>query len=253
MRDDSEERRRLVAALYSREGAAQEAREYQDPVTNRMMHLTPAEKALAAYDAAHTPREAMPERATDAAPPPSSEPTAPAGSVEPTVPTSTPAHPSRFLLGLVIGAVGGSLTVGVAAGVQPQLFASGSAATAAPTAPTGMIDAVFASRAYPRAETSAAVALGFDPSSFRTVGDDFIGDDGTDILAARRDDGEYCLVAVSNDERVVSVCGTGEEIGTHGLRMEKNGTRTGAGELFTLIVTWQRDGLITWTLRTADS
>ena len=48
-----DDRRRLLARVYSREGAAEEPQEYRDPRTGALVRMTPSEWALAEFDRLH--------------------------------------------------------------------------------------------------------------------------------------------------------------------------------------------------------
>jgi len=61
-----DDRRRLLARVYSREGAAEQPQEYRDPRTGAVVRMTPSEWALAEFDRLH-PAEAPAASNGDAA------------------------------------------------------------------------------------------------------------------------------------------------------------------------------------------
>jgi hypothetical protein len=253
-------RERLLAKLYSREGAAEPARDYRDPLTGKVLHMTPTEWELLQYDREHPVQDAQDaqgahgvqraQRVQSA-----HESQAPDGGAasthraSPVADGQTGAQPRRrrriatgaalVVAGCIIGA-GITLAVVLA---SPALVGQQQAASA----PTNEIRNVFDSGDFASSDPGSLAAIGFERDSFRLVGDEIVYDRTGQVYAARRDDGQYCLVLVAGPVRVADACATAEGIGRDGLSLQDT-TRESDGSLLTFTAEWNRDGQITWKL-----
>ncbi|MET0724857.1 MAG: hypothetical protein ABWY36_00805 [Leifsonia sp.] len=235
------ERRRLAARVYSREGAAEPLQTFRDPQTGREIEMTASAWELRLYDDAH-PDGMTPEAAR-------TEPDDPA-EAEPVVASAPRARRRSFAGGAAVGAGIVAIAAIVLITTRPAGLLPGSEPVATtPPAPSAMLEAVFESEGgYDAVDPGPIATAGYDAASFRRLATGYVQDDGIEIFAAKRDDGQFCLVTISDGRRVVSQCATAEEIGAHGLHVSKDAKRAGNPGLFTLTVTWQTDGLITWAV-----
>ncbi|GAB3803742.1 hypothetical protein GCM10028798_23080 [Humibacter antri] len=96
-------------------------------------------------------------------------------------------------------------------------------------------------------DLSADVARGFDTASFHLVTGRANAKDGTAVYAARRLDGEYCLVVVADAGRTAETCGTLDDIARRGLSLTADTTSTAGPGAVAVTVTWATDGTISWT------
>lgn len=275
-----DDRRRLLERVYSREGAAEEQQDYRDPLTGATVRMTPSQWALAEYDRQH-PLVDGTDRAADSPADHRSERTD--HSAEDV--TLAPEHP-RIRLGddadqldgaeqeagdadavavrtrrrlppaiVVAGAfiLGVLVTVGVATAVSRSAAGPSAPATtvAVPTddgfhpLPGPAIQEYF--RNAPRVHNlPSAVTGGFVPTSFHEVAGSVNLQASASIFAAKRLDGQYCLVAVSGGVRVASTCATELGIADHGLTLTKDAVRDVDGRPLSVTVTWQPDGTLSW-------
>ncbi|GAB3609011.1 hypothetical protein GCM10027414_11360 [Humibacter ginsengiterrae] len=92
----------------------------------------------------------------------------------------------------------------------------------------------------------ADTTRGYDPTSFHLVTGSVNTKDGNAVYAARRLDGAYCLVLVSDAGSAAATCGTLDDIARHGLSLTTevaSAIRTGT---FAVTVNWATDGTISW-------
>jgi hypothetical protein len=242
-------RERLVAKLYSREGAAEPARDYRDPLTNKVLHITPTEWELLQYDRAHPVLSAHGPLAPDG---PVASVDGPVASVDrPALVTAEQTsrrqpRRKRFVTGAALVVAGCIIGAGVTVAVvlaSPALFGHQQASSA----PIKQIRDVFDSGDFASSDPGDLASIGFERDSFRLVGDEVVYDRTGQVYAARRDDGQYCLVLVAGPVRVADACATAEDIGRDGLTLQDT-TRESDGTLLTFTVQWNRDGQITWKL-----
>ncbi|MGN6204356.1 hypothetical protein [Humibacter sp.] len=262
-----DERRRLLERVFSREGAAEHPEEHRDPVTGETVRMTPSQWALAKYDWLHanTREDAADSEPTDAdrrgadgdvaAPDASADIRSPEeeqdsgrGHVRRALPYL--AAVGAFLLGVV-------LTMGVEAALGPRSHPESTVDSAvrggvAPSPGDGdeaatlvAVTRYFANT--PRVDDLPADATrGFDATSFHLVTGSAHTKTRNAIYAARRLDGEYCLVVVADAERAAETCGTLDDIARHGLSLTTDvasAIRTGT---FAVTVIWATDGTISW-------
>lgn len=273
-----DDRRRLLERLYSREGAAEQRREYRDPGTGATVWATPSEWALAEYDRAHrtdhdeateqeTPRE---EGAGSAgggirgiADGPDHDLTGDGdstgvgdsrnGSRTPPWRRAAPVliAAGTFVLGVLV-AVGVSAALGRGAGMPAAAPTATSVATGMPDSgefhplPGPAIEEYFR-HAPPDNDLPAAVTSGFVSTSFHEIAGTVVMQESAAIYAAKRLDGQYCLVAVADGQRVAETCATETGIADHGLTLAKDVVRDVDGRPMTVTVTWHSDGTISWT------
>lgn len=241
-------RERLLAKLYSREGAAEPARDYRDPLTGKVLHITPGEWELLQYDRAHPVQPVQPvqsprgSRATDARDAPDDR----QSSVADEQTGRRPPRRKRFATGAALVIAGCIIGAGVTLAVvlaSPALVGHQQAVSA----PITEIRNVFDSGEFASSDPGDLASIGFERDSFRLVGDEVVYDRTGQVFAARRDDGQYCLVLVAGQVRVTDACATAEEIGRDGLTLQDT-TRESDGTLLTFTAQWNRDGQLTWKL-----
>ncbi|MGA0566922.1 hypothetical protein ACO2Q7_06300 [Rathayibacter sp. KR2-224] len=266
-----DDRRRLLERLYSREGAAEQPRDYVDPLTGDTVRMTPSAWALAEYDRLHV-RSAPPsagasredgtgqtargdgvddaqdaadddefddERARD-----DTRGRARLRRIPPAV-----VGAGAFVLGVLVAA---GISTAVLRGMQPPAApAAASTQTSMPNAdtyqplPGPAIEEFF--RTAPRVDNlPAAVTAGFVATSFHEVALGVGLEGSSTIYAAKRLDGLYCLVAVAGPQRAAETCATEEGIADHGLSLSKDAVRDTDGRPLIVTVTWQTDGTISW-------
>lgn len=237
-------RERLLAKLYSREGAAEPARDYLDQVTGKVLHITPGEWELLQYDRAHPMQSTHESLAVDMGA---------ADAVPDRPPSVTDEQTSRrpprrrrivtaatlVLAGCLFGA---AITLAVVL-AAPGLVGDRQAASA----PIKEIRNVFDSGELASSDPGDLASIGYERDSFRLVGDEIVYDRTGQVFAARRTDGQYCLVLVAAAVRVTDTCGTAEDIGRDGLTLQDT-TRESDGSLLTFTARWNRNGQITWKL-----
>ncbi|WP_460570642.1 hypothetical protein [Humibacter soli] len=261
-------RRRLLERAYSREGATEAQRDYRDPVTGETLRMTPSEWALSEYDRMNAPatndrREGAPGADRDDGGMPASSDDGGGGWNQ--IPDADDQlDGSRRLLwarrgilppllvGVAAFIVGVLATLGVSAAVGGPAASGHAAPTPTPTRvvpfyvplPAAAVEEYFHS---PRivADLPNGVTAGFDPS-FYPVANSLTLQESSAIYAARRLNGEYCLVAVAGDQRVAETCATLSGIAKHGLSLTKDVTRDLDGRPLAVTATWQRDGTISW-------
>ncbi|MGN6125535.1 MAG: hypothetical protein ACTHON_03140 [Humibacter sp.] len=262
-------RRRLLERAYSREGASEDVREYRDPVTGETVRMTPSEWALAEYDREHAPTSTddgpagapRPDRNDGGMPAPGDDEGpqwAAVPGADASLDDSRHERPTRrgilptLLVGVAAFIVGVLATLGVSAAVggpsasshpEPTPVSSRAVPFYVPL-PAAAVDEYFHS---PRivGDLPNAVTAGFDPS-FYPVANSLTLQESSAIYAARRLNGEYCLVAVAGDERVAETCTTLSGIAKHGLSLTKDVTRDLDGRPLAVTATWQKDGTISW-------
>lgn len=246
----------LLAKLYSREGATSVARDYVDPDSGKVLHLSPDEWKLLQYDRTHAGGAVSPLHTateSDAAVgglPDSQAANADSSRYSSVAPGAHRHRPSRRRVAigialLVVGSlVGGAVAIG-AAHLQPGMF--GLAGRPETSAPTGAIDAVFSSGDFSLVDPGKLAAIGFRRDSFRMIGDDLVYDRTGQIYAARRNDGAYCLVLVTALVPTADTCASAVDIGRVGLTLTDT-TREADGTLLTFTASWNRNGQITWNL-----
>jgi hypothetical protein len=257
----------LLAKLYSRAGATAAARDYRDPDSGKVLHLTPDEWALLQYDRAH-PSAVSPtsgdvtESSTgslDLEPDDGRDPgpdrdrdLGPHGRGPQASPHRTTHGSRRSRRNIAIGTalvvvgcvIGASVVIGATQAPAGLLGIGGQPAV---PAPTDEIDAVFGSGDFASADPGSLAAIGYRRDSFRLIGDEIVYDRTGQIFAAERNDGEYCLVLVSALVRTAETCATAVGIGSTGLTMS-DARREGDGSLLTFTAHWNRNGQITWDL-----
>lgn len=311
-----DDRRQLVEHLYSREGAAEEPREYRDPATGATVRMTPSQWALAEYDRRHAAevestdarsratsarQGSAPRRADERHPvghqgvrhhgirhfgphdhdgvredrgvreediagfddDDRNDDEGGGGGDEPPrrSPQDAPTSPWRratpaliacgaFVFGVLV-AVGISTAVGRGTGTPAAAPTAAGSATVVPypddfhPLPGPAIEEYF--RNAPRVDDlPAAVTDGFVPTSFHEIAGTVQMQESASIYAAKRLDGQYCLVAVAGGKRVVETCATEVGIADHGLTLTKDAVRDVDGRPLAVTVTWHSDGTISW-------
>jgi len=96
-------------------------------------------------------------------------------------------------------------------------------------------------------DLSPDVTQGFDATSFHHVAGTAAMQKTSDIYAASRLDGTYCLVAVTKAGRAAETCGTVDDIARSGLTLTQDAVLDTDGQHVTVTVIWQTDGTLTWT------
>lgn len=271
-----DERQRLIEHLYSREGAEEELREYRHPATGESVWMTPGQWALAEYDREHSDAAgngvAAPEDAAhdagigtgDIDDTPASAEAEDAASPSPTA-GSRRARRRKAVpyLAAAGGLVLGALVVLGAQGVVGTVWgpdgtggaaSSGTADAAGPTTGPGNGDEADTLEAVTRYfasapridDLSADVTRGFDATSFHLVAGSVMMEESSAIYAARRLDGEYCLVAVTDQGRAAETCATMDDLARRGLTLTKDAVRDLDGRPLAITVIWQTDGTISW-------
>lgn len=279
-----DERRRLLERVFSQEGASEAVEDHLDPVTGRTVRMTQSEWDLAQYDRRHgrlpgdEPVVADASgRSSDASS--DAEPSdaesyevlsaiaaenerSRAGGASP-----RPAPRSRRrrkVLPYLAAACGLVLGVALTVGIQSTLAAtasqgSGGSSTPDPAAGTsvgsgeGDVGATLAAvnRYFDGSvgvgDLSADVTQGFDATSFHHVAGTAGMQKNSDIYAASRLDGTYCLVAVTKVGRAAETCGTVDDIARSGLTLTQDAVLDTDGQHVTVTVIWQTDGTLTWT------
>ncbi|MEO8907642.1 MAG: hypothetical protein ABI310_06145 [Microbacteriaceae bacterium] len=254
------QRERILAKLYSRANTTATAREYVDPVSGEVLHLTPVEWELLQYDRAHPSDDREPGIGEGAV----GHGAVRDGAVRDGAPGDGPGAGRRegarprvkrrrrsrrsVAIGVALTIAGVLLGIALTIGAvlwQPGLLGLGDRQPV--VAPLYEINAVFNSGYYATTDPGAAAAVGFERDSFRQIGDEVVYPRTGQFYAARRDDGQYCLVLVVGFTRAVDTCATGEGIGSNGLSL-KDVTRQDDGSLLTFTAQWNRDGRITWML-----
>ncbi|GAB3385919.1 hypothetical protein GCM10027568_03590 [Humibacter soli] len=279
-----DERRRLLERVFSQEGASEAVEDHLDPATGQTVRMTQSEWELAQYDRRHG-RLGADESAAGEAHGGSSDVSSDAESSDAESyaalsaiaaenempraggPSPRTAPRSRRLRKALpyLAAVGG-LVLGVALtiGIQSTLGTtaprgSGASSTADPAAGAsvgsgeGDVGATLAavnnyfgsSRGV--GDLSPDVTQGFDATSFHHVAGTAAMQKTSDIYAASRLDGTYCLVAVTNAGRAAETCGTVDDIARSGLTLTQDAVLDTDGQHVTVTVIWQTDGTLTWT------
>lgn len=270
-----DERRRLLERVYSREGAAEQPRDYVDPATGSTVRMTPSQWALAEFDREHASADA-PSRTPSQPRTPTLQPDRPFHDPDTDAPPGSPPtdvdeqrsheHPldgrgRRLRRTTILGAVGafalGILVMGI---VWASAGAGRHAAppTVAKTATLAPDDSSFRPLPGPAIEEyfrnaeqadvlSADVTRGFLPTSFHLVAGGASFQESSSIYAAKRLDDQICLVAVVGSDRAAETCSTVAGIALHGLSLTKDAVRSLDGRPEAVTVTWQTDGTITWS------
>ncbi|GAB3614269.1 hypothetical protein [Humibacter ginsengisoli] len=278
-----DERRRLLERVFSREGAAEATEEHRDPATGETVRMTPSQWTLAEYDRvhAHEGEGAVYCGAADAEQDGTSardlQSDARAGVARAGIrgPDDEPfttdwvTHPRRadrmrralpYLTAVGAFVLGVALTVGVeaatdraphpastdgAVAVQGGGFPASRPGDGDEAATLVAVTRYFANT--PRVDDLAAdTTRGFDATSFHLVTGTVNTNESNAIYAARRLDGEYCLVVVADAGRAAATCGTLDDIARHGLSLTTDvasAIRTGT---FAVTVIWATDGTISW-------
>jgi hypothetical protein len=251
-------RERLLAKLYSREGAAEPARDYSDPLTGTVLHITPTEWELLQYDRAHPVQSVhevqiahgVQEARSVHEPQVADGGAASADGASPATDEQAGARPRwrrrRIAIGAALVIAGSIIGAGITLAVvlaSPALVGHQQAASA----PIKEIRSVFDSGDFASSDPGDLASIGFERDSFRLVGDEVVYDRTGQVYAARRDDGQYCLVLVAGPVRVADACATAEDIGRDGLSLQDT-TRESDGTLLTFTAQWNRNGQLSWKL-----
>ncbi|HWD62819.1 MAG TPA: hypothetical protein VG369_09995 [Humibacter sp.] len=271
-----DERRPLLERVYSREGAAEQPRDYVDLKTGSTVRMTPSQWALAEFDREHASAD-VPNHTPSRPLPPTLQPDRLFGDPDTDAQAESPPtdaneqrsreHPldgriRRLRRTTILGAVG-AFVLGIV--VMGIVWASAGAGrpTASPTVAKTVTLAPDDSLFHPlpgpaieeyfrKAEQAdvlpADVTRGFLPTSFHLVAGAASLQESSSIYAAKRLDDQICLVAVVGGSRAAETCSTVTGIALHGLSLTKDAVRSLDGRPETVTVTWQTDGTITWAV-----
>lgn len=92
----------------------------------------------------------------------------------------------------------------------------------------------------------AGATRGFDSTSFHLITGSVNANEGNAIYAARRLDGQYCLVAVTDADRAAETCGTLDDVARRGLSLTTDVASAIRSGTFAVTVIWATDGTISW-------